>query len=255
MMLRIQLERMSGGFFPSLREYHQRFGLTEERVRRAKKDVVILHPGPMNRGVEIASEVAGRALLGDPRPGHERRGGAHGRALSAPRGRPGDGGMSGRLLLKGGRVVDPANGIDAVQDVLMGPEGIEEIRARVSPRGAQVVDAKGLVVCPGFIDLHTHLREPGRRGQGDHPHGHAGGGRRGLHRRVRHAQHRPRERPRGHHAVHPREGGARKGPPASIRSGPSPAASGARSWRSSATCATRAAWPSPTTAAPWRAPA
>jgi aspartate carbamoyltransferase catalytic subunit len=49
---------MSGGFFPSLREYHQRFGLTEERVRRAKKDVVILHPGPMNRGVEIASEVA-----------------------------------------------------------------------------------------------------------------------------------------------------------------------------------------------------
>ena len=58
MMLRIQLERMGGGFFPSLREYHQRFGLTEERVRRAKKDVLILHPGPMNRGVEIASEVA-----------------------------------------------------------------------------------------------------------------------------------------------------------------------------------------------------
>ncbi|HEY5908664.1 MAG TPA: aspartate carbamoyltransferase catalytic subunit [Vicinamibacteria bacterium] len=58
MMLRIQLERMSGGFFPSLREYHQRFGLTEERVRRASKDVAILHPGPMNRGVEIASEVA-----------------------------------------------------------------------------------------------------------------------------------------------------------------------------------------------------
>jgi aspartate carbamoyltransferase catalytic subunit len=58
MMLRIQLERMGGGFFPSLREYHKRFGLTLERVRRAKKDVVILHPGPMNRGVEIASEVA-----------------------------------------------------------------------------------------------------------------------------------------------------------------------------------------------------
>ena len=70
--------------------------------------------------------------------------------------------MSGRLLLKGGRVVDPANGIDAVQDVLLGPEGIEEVSARVSPRGAQVIDAKGLVVCPGFIDLHTHLREPGR---------------------------------------------------------------------------------------------
>ena len=58
MMLRIQLERMSGGFFPTLREYHVRFGLSEARVRRARKDVVILHPGPMNRGVEIASEVA-----------------------------------------------------------------------------------------------------------------------------------------------------------------------------------------------------
>jgi aspartate carbamoyltransferase catalytic subunit len=58
MMLRIQMERMSGGFFPSLREYHQRFGLTVERVKRARKDVLILHPGPMNRGVEIASEVA-----------------------------------------------------------------------------------------------------------------------------------------------------------------------------------------------------
>jgi aspartate carbamoyltransferase catalytic subunit len=58
MMLRLQLERMSGGFFPTTREYHARFGLTEERVKRAKKDVLILHPGPMNRGVEIASEVA-----------------------------------------------------------------------------------------------------------------------------------------------------------------------------------------------------
>jgi aspartate carbamoyltransferase catalytic subunit len=58
MMLRIQLERMSGGFFPTLREYYRRFGLTEERARRAKKDVLIMHPGPLNRGVEIASEVA-----------------------------------------------------------------------------------------------------------------------------------------------------------------------------------------------------
>jgi len=58
MMLRVQRERMSGGYFPSSREYHQRFGLTEERVRRAKRDVIILHPGPMNRGVEIATEVA-----------------------------------------------------------------------------------------------------------------------------------------------------------------------------------------------------
>ena len=58
MMLRIQIERMSGSFFPTKREYFRRFGLTEERARRAKKDVLIMHPGPLNRGVEIASEVA-----------------------------------------------------------------------------------------------------------------------------------------------------------------------------------------------------
>jgi aspartate carbamoyltransferase catalytic subunit len=58
MMLRIQLERMEGGFFPSLREYFTTFGMTEQRVSRARPDVIIMHPGPMNRGVEIASEVA-----------------------------------------------------------------------------------------------------------------------------------------------------------------------------------------------------
>jgi len=58
MMLRLQMERMSGGFIPTTREYFRQFGLTEERVRRAKKDVLVMHPGPMNRGVEIASEVA-----------------------------------------------------------------------------------------------------------------------------------------------------------------------------------------------------
>ncbi len=58
MMLRIQQERMQGAFFPSLREYFNLFGMTEARVRLAKPDVIIMHPGPMNRGVEIASEVA-----------------------------------------------------------------------------------------------------------------------------------------------------------------------------------------------------
>jgi aspartate carbamoyltransferase catalytic subunit len=58
MLLRIQHERMHGHFFPSIREYFTLFGMTPERVRRAKDDVIIMHPGPMNRGVEIDSEVA-----------------------------------------------------------------------------------------------------------------------------------------------------------------------------------------------------
>jgi aspartate carbamoyltransferase catalytic subunit len=58
MMLRIQQERMQGHFIPSLREYFAIFGLTPSRLRGAKDDVIVMHPGPMNRGVEIDSEVA-----------------------------------------------------------------------------------------------------------------------------------------------------------------------------------------------------
>ena len=58
MLLRIQLERMEGAYFPSLREYFNVFGMSEARMKLAKPDVMIMHPGPMNRGVEIASEVA-----------------------------------------------------------------------------------------------------------------------------------------------------------------------------------------------------
>jgi aspartate carbamoyltransferase catalytic subunit len=58
MMLRIQLERQGKLSFPSLREYYNTFGLTPDRLRRAREGVIVMHPGPMNRGVEIASDVA-----------------------------------------------------------------------------------------------------------------------------------------------------------------------------------------------------
>ena len=57
-VLRLQLERMQAGYIPSLREYNRVFGISRERLERAKKDTLILHPGPMNRGVEIDSDVA-----------------------------------------------------------------------------------------------------------------------------------------------------------------------------------------------------
>jgi aspartate carbamoyltransferase catalytic subunit len=57
-VLRLQLERMTAGYIPSLREYNRVFGITRERLDRAPRDILILHPGPMNRGVEIDSEVA-----------------------------------------------------------------------------------------------------------------------------------------------------------------------------------------------------
>ena len=57
-ILRIQLERQQGAFFPSLREYAAEYGISNERMKKAKKDVVIMHPGPVNRGVELSGEVA-----------------------------------------------------------------------------------------------------------------------------------------------------------------------------------------------------
>ena len=58
MMLRVQLERQKAGFFPSLREYSQLYGLTKERLKLADQNCLVLHPGPMNRGIEISGEVA-----------------------------------------------------------------------------------------------------------------------------------------------------------------------------------------------------
>lgn len=57
-MLRVQFERLSSNPFPSKREYTRLYGLTEERMKRAKKDIAVIHPGPMNRGLEIESSVA-----------------------------------------------------------------------------------------------------------------------------------------------------------------------------------------------------
>jgi len=67
-----------------------------------------------------------------------------------------------RLLIRGGRVIDPSQKLDDDLDVLVEDGRIAQIGRRVALRGGDVMEAEGLVVCPGFIDIHTHLREPGR---------------------------------------------------------------------------------------------
>ncbi len=57
-ILRIQLERQKGAFFPSIREYAAEYGISNERIKKARPDVIVMHPGPINRGVELSSEVA-----------------------------------------------------------------------------------------------------------------------------------------------------------------------------------------------------
>jgi dihydroorotase len=66
-----------------------------------------------------------------------------------------------RTLIKNGRVIDPAQGIDDTLDLLIEDGKIARLGERLPEKGAEVLDCVGLVVCPGFIDLHVHLREPG----------------------------------------------------------------------------------------------
>jgi len=67
-----------------------------------------------------------------------------------------------KLLLRNGRVVDPSAGLDEVADVLIERGRIVKVAPRLRATGAKVVDVGGLVVCPGFVDMHVHLREPGQ---------------------------------------------------------------------------------------------
>jgi dihydroorotase len=67
-----------------------------------------------------------------------------------------------RVVIRGARLVDPASGHDGSTDLLIEDETVEAVGGDVDARGAEVIDGDGLVVAPGFVDLHTHLREPGR---------------------------------------------------------------------------------------------
>ncbi len=69
--------------------------------------------------------------------------------------------LSASILIRGGRILDPARGVDSVGDVLVKDGRIAAVGERIDGRGAQVIDAKGLVVCPGLVDIHCHLRDPG----------------------------------------------------------------------------------------------
>src|SRR5687767_8352369 len=66
-----------------------------------------------------------------------------------------------KLLIKGGKIIDPSQGLEKVADLLIANGRVSEIGNDLSAEGAEVFDATGMIVSPGFIDLHVHLREPG----------------------------------------------------------------------------------------------
>ena len=67
-----------------------------------------------------------------------------------------------KLLLRGGRVLDPASGTDRVLDLLMEKGKVARLESKIDVSGVKTIDASGLVVCPGFLDMHVHFREPGQ---------------------------------------------------------------------------------------------
>ena len=66
-----------------------------------------------------------------------------------------------KILIKSGRVVDPANKLDKKLDILVVDGKIAELAANIDPGNAEVINAAGLIVTPGLVDMHTHLRDPG----------------------------------------------------------------------------------------------
>ena len=69
--------------------------------------------------------------------------------------------MPEAVLFRGARVIDPSTRYDAVADVLVAGDRVEAIGQGLDPQGAEVLECDGLVLAPGLVDLHTHLREPG----------------------------------------------------------------------------------------------
>src|SRR5699024_10583470 len=186
MMLRVQAERMRDSFFPSVREYSRNYGLDAERLARMPENALVMHPGPMVRGMEVSAEVADSPrctvteqvangvslrmavlylLLGGSRKSAPPRPGA-----TVPTRRP-QNLFSKRkhhsampdhthapFLIRGAR---PLGG-DPV-DLLLRSGTIVEVAPDIdAPEEAQTLDADGLIALPGLVDLHTPLREPGR---------------------------------------------------------------------------------------------
>ena len=196
MMLRLQLERMTGAFVPSSREYFRFYGLDREKLAFAKPGALVMHPGPMNRGVEISSDIADdlevsviaeqvemgvairMAVLDALARGHDMN--------------------ARRIAFRNARLIDPASGLDVKGGLLVENGRIADIGPRLfndaEPRDPEVIDCRGLVLAPGPDRLPRLHRRAGQRASRDPGIGQRGGsgGRRHHHRH--HAQHRSGDR-------------------------------------------------------------
>jgi len=163
MMLRLQRERMAGSFVPSVREYFRFYGLDKEKLKHAKPDALVMHPGPMNRGVEIASDVADgpqSVIQQQVEMGVAVRMAVM-EALLDPRRNLGN----GETAFENARIVDPSRGLDETGSVLIRDGKIvaagADARNQGAPEGAEIVDLNGKAVLPGLVDARVFIGEPG----------------------------------------------------------------------------------------------
>ena len=127
-----------------------------------------MHPGPINRGVEIDSDLADSprsVILQQVTNGIAVRmavlylcAGGQPEHVTTPL----EYAMSDTLWIKNGRVIDPATKRDKVGDIFIADGKIAASLTAAQKKSAKVIDAKGLVVCPGLVDIHVHFREPGQ---------------------------------------------------------------------------------------------
>ena len=156
------------------------YGLDGEKLKLAKPDALVMHPGPMNRGVEIDSAVADGVAVGDPRAGGDGRGGAHGGARCArpqparrrqPMMPPQISGDATRRAFVNARLVDPALGLDQPGGLIIADGRIVAAGRAVSPAtagaGTPVIDCRGRLLIPG-ADRHAGVhRRAGQRAPRD----------------------------------------------------------------------------------------
>ena len=242
-LLRVQHERMEEQFFPSPREYARIWGVDARRLARLPSGAIVMHPGPMNRGMEITADVADAPNTPDPRPGDERDRGAD--ELPVPDARRRGGRAVTAVHAQRRAVVDPASGTGRGHQ----RGGRRRGRRRRSAGSAR---ARRRGRRPGLrAGLGRPARPParaGRRGRRDGRDRHRGGGGRRVHRGLPDGQHQPGDGPRRRRRAGPAPGARgrplRRLPRRRDHQGPARARSSPRSarWPRSACAA------SPTTA-------
>ena len=179
MMLRLQRERMTGSFVPSIREYFRFFGLDRTRLEIARPDALVMHPGPMNRGVEISSEIADgpRSLIQE----QVEMGVAVRMAVieaiidnySGDKSNAAGGTiMSKSLLFTNARIVDPSQNMDETGSLLVEKGKIAACGADFSKikfnKKVETIDCAGNCIFPGLVDGRVFIGEPGAEHRENH---------------------------------------------------------------------------------------